>query len=113
MTRRVPFRRFAAASLTALSLLAVSSMGRAASAQDAGEGQRLARQWCVGCHVIGPQGPGGDRGPTFTTIAKDPRRTPTRLRGWLADPHPPMVNPGLSNAEIESIIAYIQSLRDS
>ncbi len=109
MSRRVSIRAVAAASLTAFLVLSAGG----AMAQDAREGQRLARQWCVGCHVVGPQGPGGDRGPAFASIAKDPRRTPNRLRGWLADPHPPMVNPGLSNAEIESIIAYIQTLRDS
>jgi mono/diheme cytochrome c family protein len=84
-----------------------------AAAQDAREGERLARQWCIGCHVVGVRGPGGDRGPAFATVANDPKRTPNRLRGWLANPHPPMVNPGLTNREIESIIAYIESLRSS
>jgi mono/diheme cytochrome c family protein len=106
-------RRFwpciATAALAALAFADASG----ASAQDAREGRRLAEQWCIGCHVIGPRGPGGDRGPAFATVAKDPRSTPARLRAWLADPHPPMVNPGLSNAEIASIIAYIESLRGS
>lgn len=109
MTRR-SVRLFAAA--MALAVPVVLSAAEAA-AQDAREGERLARQWCIGCHVVGARGPGGDRGPAFATVANDPKRTPNRLRGWLADPHPPMVNPGLTNREIESIVAYIESLRSS
>jgi mono/diheme cytochrome c family protein len=107
MTRTCLAKAFLGAAVAVAS--ALGSQG--AAAQDAEAGRRLAQQWCTGCHMIGPTGPGADRAPAFVSVANDPRRTPARLRAWLTDPHPPMVNPGLSNQEIESIVAYIGSLR--
>ena len=85
-----------------------------AVAADSARGASLAERWCVTCHVPGPglkSGPGTDAGPPFATIAADPTLTEQRLRGWLADPHPPMPNFNLSRAEIEDLIAYIRSLK--
>jgi mono/diheme cytochrome c family protein len=92
-------------------IAATSTLNVPVAAQDAEAGRHLAQQWCTGCHMIGPTGPGADRAPAFVTVANDPRRTPARLRAWLSDPHPPMINPGLTNQEIDSIVAYIVSLR--
>jgi mono/diheme cytochrome c family protein len=93
---------------------AACSLGAAPGlAQDGEAGRRLAQQWCTGCHMIGPSGPGADRAPPFAAIANEARRTPAWLRAWLSDPHPPMVNPGLTTQEIQSIVAYILSLRRS
>jgi len=80
-------------------------------AADADAGRRLARQWCVECHVVEPtQESASDAAPPFESIALDPSKTPEGLRTWLADPHPPMPNLQLSTGEIEDILAYIQSL---
>lgn len=80
-------------------------------AADADAGLRLSRQWCVECHIVEPtQESASDAAPPFEAIAEDPNRTPEGLRTWLADPHPPMPNLQLSTAEIEDILAYIQSL---
>lgn len=80
-------------------------------AADADAGLRLARQWCVECHVVEPtQESASDAAPPFESIALDPNKTPEGLRTWLADPHPPMPNLQLSTGEIEDILAYIQSL---
>jgi mono/diheme cytochrome c family protein len=38
------------------------------------------------------------------------QRSADEIRGWLADPHPPMPNLELSRREIEDIVAYLQSL---
>ena len=85
-----------------------------AVAADSNQGARLAERWCVSCHVPGPgmkTGPGTDAGPPFAQIAADPALTEQRLRGWLANPHPPMPNLNLTRAEIEDLIAHIRSLK--
>ena len=80
-------------------------------AADADAGRRLARQWCVECHVVEPtQESASDAAPPFESIALDPSKTPEGLRTWLADPHPPMPNLQLSTGEIDDILAYIQTL---
>ena len=80
-------------------------------AADADAGHRLARQWCVECHIVEPtQESASDVAPPFEAIADDPNPTPEGMRAWLADPHPPMPNLQLSTGEIENILAYIQSL---
>jgi mono/diheme cytochrome c family protein len=109
MARKTFLEAFLSATILVASYFSTTSV----AAQDAETGRHLAQQWCTGCHMIGPTGPGADKAPAFVTIAKDPRRTAGHLRAWLADPHPPMVNPGLTNREIDAIIAYIRSLRDS
>ncbi len=83
-----------------------------AMAADSERGANLARQWCASCHVPGTGSrAGADAGPPFAQMAADPAYTDARLRGWLANPHPPMPNLNLSRAEIEDLIAYIRSLK--
>jgi cytochrome c2 len=74
-------------------------------------GADIAKRWCTACHATGTSPAARDVGPPFAEIANDPMRTESRLRTWLADPHPPMPNPGLSRVEIENVIAYLASLR--
>lgn len=103
-------RRRLAGALAALALL----LPAVAAAQDAGDarhGIMLARNWCAGCHVVEPGGRGADTAPPFMTIANDPKRPPSALRAWLLQPHPPMPNMNLSRAEIDDIVAYLQSLK--
>jgi mono/diheme cytochrome c family protein len=79
---------------------------------DAAAGARLAQQWCVNCHVVNgagptasvPQGP-----PSFHTIAG--HLNPDELRAFLTHPHGAMPDLALTRAEIEDLIAYIESLR--
>lgn len=79
---------------------------------DAADGERLARQWCVNCHVIDgsgpsttlPQGP-----PSFRIIAG--HLDPGQMRSFLTNPHGAMPNLGLSRAEIDNLIAYIETLK--
>ena len=79
---------------------------------DAADGERLARQWCVNCHVIDgrgpattiPQGP-----PSFRIIAG--HLDPGQMRSFLTNPHGAMPNLGLTRAEIDSLIAYIKGLK--
>jgi mono/diheme cytochrome c family protein len=92
-------------------LLMFAGTGAAAQAADAGEGERLARQWCSECHLVGPdESSASDIAPPFNAIAGDPAKTDADLRGWLHDPHPPMPNLNLSRTEVEDLISYIRSL---
>ena len=94
-----------------IALLILSTSAQAQSRGNPDSGLRLARQWCAGCHIVEPAGRGGDAGPPFAQVANSPDRTPTTLRAWLNDPHPPMPNLGLTRTEIDDIVAYIDSLQ--
>jgi cytochrome c len=78
---------------------------------DAAGGERLAKRWCASCHVVGTtasgtvqQGP-----PTFHSIAES-GMTADQLRTFLTKPHAPMPDLSLTRAEIDDLVAYIQSL---
>ncbi|WP_448206896.1 c-type cytochrome [Azospirillum sp. sgz302134] len=116
---------FGAAMLLALlplatSALATAALTTAAQAADPVAGRRIADRWCTSCHVVESgsgqtsAGQTGTRGtdavPTLASIARDPRRGPDWLRQWLTSPHPPMPDLNLSRAEIDDVIAYLQSL---
>jgi mono/diheme cytochrome c family protein len=85
--------------------------GTAEAAGDVASGQTLAKAWCAGCHVVVPNGLGGDAGPPFAAVAARPNGSAAGLRAWLTDPHPPMPNLGLSRQQIEDIVAYLESLK--
>lgn len=94
-------------------LLGLSS---AVHAADTENGRRIADRWCTSCHVVSGRGstsnaPGGtDAVPTLASIARDPARGPNWLRQWLTSPHPPMPDLSLSRAEIDDVVAYLQTL---
>ena len=83
-----------------------------AARADAAAGERLARQWCINCHVIDstrpattlPQGP-----PSFRIIAG--HLDPGQMRSFLTNPHGAMPNLALTRAEIDDLIAYIAGLK--
>ena len=93
-----------------------------ASADDAAvaAGRRLALEVCVSCHVVEP----GQRtptldppGPSFAEIAARPDVTAASLRAFLSEPHgetrrgggmPPFL---LARSEVDSVVAYLLSLR--
>ena len=86
------------------------------SAQEIGDtvaGERLARNWCSSCHVVGP---GAEQGtsngaPTFAAIARMKSTTPMALTVFLQTPHGRMPDLHLSRGEIDNLIAYIISLK--
>jgi mono/diheme cytochrome c family protein len=73
---------------------------------------RLARQWCVGCHVIGktPTGTVQQGPPGFPTIARSAAAA-DQPRAFLTHPHGAMPDLALSRAEIDDLIDYIKKLR--
>jgi mono/diheme cytochrome c family protein len=84
--------------------------GFAGAAGDAESGHRLARLWCASCHVVDGASTGKDVAPPLAEIAK--RGAPGQLhaRAFLAAPHPPMPNLNLARAQIDDIVAYLDSL---
>jgi mono/diheme cytochrome c family protein len=89
-------------------LLAVNG----AQAQDVREGQRIAQQWCSGCHQIGSKPTrANDAIPTFLAIALMPSTTTMSLTVFLSTPHGRMPDYDLSRAEIRNLSSYILSLR--
>ena len=82
-----------------------------ALAGDAERGQLLAERWCLDCHVVAPDTPGGEIGPAFATVASREGNQADVVRAWLVDPHPPMPNMSLTMAEIDDLATYIMSLR--
>jgi mono/diheme cytochrome c family protein len=96
---------------TTLGLLLLSGTVGPAQAADPTTGSRLARQWCASCHLVSDRAtPSIQQGPPpFKSIAQ--ARSAEELRTFLSQPHGAMPNLDLSRAEIDDLIAYIQSLR--
>lgn len=80
-----------------------------AHAGDPAKGRQVADRWCSSCHVVASHG-GTDAVPTLESIAQDRRQEPGWVRQWLSAPHPPMPDPNLTRAEIEDVVAYLESL---
>ena len=82
---------------------------------DVEEGDRLAHNLCINCHVVDNQGPviRTDQVPSFPWIAQQPGVTAEFLRNWLGTSHPRMPDFTLSREAIRQISVYILSLRKS
>ena len=100
--------RLARIMLVSLMLVAVAAHPARA---DAGKGGQLAQQWCASCHVIGDspastvqQGP-----PSFRTVARS-GLSADQLRAFLSHPHGAMPDLALTRAEIDDLIAYIETV---
>ncbi|MEZ5931717.1 MAG: cytochrome c [Alphaproteobacteria bacterium] len=98
---------------TTAAFLSAAILASGALAADIRAGEKLAKQWCTNCHLIGTeQSAGGDAAPPFAAIAESAADRKDDLKAWLADPHPPMPNLSLSRFEIDDLLAYIESLGD-
>ena len=78
---------------------------------DATKGSQIAQLWCDSCHVTGgtPAGKLQQGPPSFSTIAH--ARTVDQLRAFLSHPHGAMPDLSLTRAEINDLVAYIETLR--
>jgi mono/diheme cytochrome c family protein len=83
----------------------------AARADDPVRGRDLATRWCTACHVVADDIAGGTIGPAFAAITTLHGRTREQVVGWLAAPHQPMPDFGLSAREINDLSAYINSIK--
>ncbi len=85
----------------------------ALQAERLAHGRVVAERWCANCHVVGPaqtRAP-GDAAPPFAAIAGMPSATEMSLRVFLQTPHANMPDYQLSQRELDSVVAYILSLR--
>jgi len=92
--------------------LAVSLLGKPGLAADANNGERLARRWCVACHMVASnqRRPTTDAAPPFATIASRPGFDAARIAQFLLDPHPKMPDMSLTRSEAADLAAYIKTL---
>jgi len=78
---------------------------------DAGDGEKLARRWCAGCHLVAPdQQRASTEAPPFATIARLPGFSPQKLAFFLLEPHPKMPSMALSRSEAADLADYIAKL---
>ena len=98
------------ATAACLGLFAAALLTLPAQAADAMAGKLVAARWCSSCHTTSAV-KGGDVAPPFEQLATRPGFNPDALRGFLANPHPPMRSLDLTRIEIDNLIAYLETLR--
>lgn len=98
-----------------LGLLVAAAPAHAQVYGDPGAGLKLALQDCAQCHIVAGRqaGPIPVGVPTFAAVARMPSTTALSLRAFLQTPHPPMPDLTLTRREMDDVISYILSLRDS
>jgi mono/diheme cytochrome c family protein len=85
----------------------------AAGAADAATGEKLARRWCVTCHLVAEdQTKGSTEAPPFSAIAKRPDFNDAELAQYLLLQHPQMPDMNLSRDEAADLVAYIKTQRN-
>ena len=79
------------------------------------EGLAIARERCAVCHLVVKENGRSinEKAPTFARIANVPGMTPSALRVALNTSHSTMPNLVIKDDDVDSIIAYILSLRDN
>jgi len=95
-----------------LAMLSLPLVARAESMpeqQKVADGKALAQKLCTSCHVIDGIGSGTDAAPSFESSAA--KRGDDFLHAFLSKPHGNMPPTDLTNDQIGSIIAYIESLK--
>jgi hypothetical protein len=80
----------------------------------------LAELACASCQRVSPEqstppsdedGNASVKGPSFASIARDPHNDALYLRSFIRFPHYPMRERLMSDKNIDSLVAYILSLR--
>jgi mono/diheme cytochrome c family protein len=95
----------------AASVVIAASIGPALAAGDAASGRQLAQQWCSSCHIVDRSQKGPDTASPFPAIARKHPQNDGWVRAWLSTSHPPMPNFNLSRAQIDDIVAYLETFR--
>jgi mono/diheme cytochrome c family protein len=103
--------RSRSARLTARAALVLAVFVPTCALADADDGEKLARRWCAGCHLVAPdQQRATTDAPPFATIARMPGFTREKLVFFLLDPHPKMPSMTLSRSEASDLADYIAKL---
>lgn len=105
------FKRWrTAAAIGFFTATAGAALGQTA---DPAPGAKLAQTFCNACHQVERNttvpSPNPDA-PPFAAVADNAEMTDLAIRVFLRSPHPSMPNFLLSEAEIDSVIAYIRTL---
>jgi mono/diheme cytochrome c family protein len=99
-------RRSACARLSAVGL--AISVTTVVARADPDNGEKLARRWCAGCHLVAPdQQRATTDAPPFATIARVPGFSREKLVFFLLEPHPKMPSMALSRSEATDLADYI------
>lgn len=80
-------------------------------AQNAANGERLSRQWCSGCHAIGPARDKFHGIPSFAAIAAKETINADLIASFLLLPHATMPNPPLSRKDAQDIALFIIEMK--
>ena len=94
-----------------LACFATSALAQSASPS---LGEQIAKTSCIACHEIAPNIPAKDLqsgAPSFVDVANMPSTTELSIKVFLRSSHRSMPNFILSPEEIDSIAAYIVSLK--
>jgi len=99
--------------LVALLFGTTSAAWAQADLGDVDRGHELARSTCAACHKVekGDTTEKFDDVASFQTVANDGSRTKLALLVFLKSPHVNMPDLVLTEKEIDSVIAYIMSLK--
>ncbi|MGO9672985.1 MAG: c-type cytochrome [Methylocella sp.] len=84
-----------------------------AQSADPSAGRHLAETVCSACHRVGADSPPGKNpdAPSFVDMSRMPSMSELAIKVFLRTSHPTMPNFILSSEEIDSVTAYILSLR--
>ena len=100
------------AGVVAIALAAAPPVAAQVLTGDAVAGQKLAQEWCSGCHAVNPRDTQvRDNVPSFFSIASMPSTTSFSLQAWLQTSHPRMPDWELTRPQIADVVAYILSLK--
>ena len=108
------FRLFASTLMVALAAASHYAGPAFAQLQDPSHGRRIAETECAACHLVKPGETGLGRNldaPAFQAVANLPSTNELALRVFLRSSHTAMPNIMLSDAEIDTLTAYIRSLK--
>jgi mono/diheme cytochrome c family protein len=92
----------------------IAGLSGAAQAADVAQGKTLVKTLCSNCHIVGPgEVPGTVNAdiPSFMAVAAKPGQSAEKIRGFILNPHPDMPKVQLTKSELESVSAYIMSLK--
>ena len=99
--------------LTSIPVLVGLASSAEAQTADPEAGAAYAKQVCAKCHAIDRTGLSPEpTAPPFKDVAITPGMTATALAVWLTTSHPTMPNIILNPQELDSVIAFILSLKN-
>ena len=108
------FRLFASTLAAVVAAASLLSGHAFAQQPDTSGGRQIAETECAACHLVKPGETGLGRNldaPAFQAVANLPSTNALALRVFLRSSHTAMPNIMLSDAEIDTLTAYILSLK--